>query len=133
MNHTIFDEQADQILWSRNTISQWRSDRNAPRWVMRSALVLLLDDGWLRSTHHEWAALALFIMSSKGETLDAALELLHAGMDKRIAAGWICAAAENAACYQEWKKNDEVVFRTRSSHLTNRTQGICGGGSGLFA
>ncbi|EMF07170.1 hypothetical protein [Serratia marcescens] len=87
-----------------NTINAWGKSKKTPRWAMQSAMVMLLDDGWRPETHAEWAAFAeLFIMTVNVEMLEPVLALLPEGMDKDIASGWICAAVEDAARYQDRK------------------------------
>ncbi|MCS4320727.1 hypothetical protein M2407_005101 [Serratia sp. BIGb0234] len=81
-----------------NTLNDWGKNNSAPRWAMQTAMALLLADEWRPGTHAEWAAFAaLFVMTLNAEMLEQALEALPVGMDKDIAAGWICAATENAA------------------------------------
>jgi hypothetical protein len=87
-----------------NTVNDWGKNNSAPRWAMQSAMALLLADEWRPGTHAEWAAFAaLFVMGLNAEMLEPALEALPVGMDKDIAAGWICAATENAARYHDRK------------------------------
>nr|WP_241390777.1 hypothetical protein [Serratia proteamaculans]ULG15728.1 hypothetical protein 495p1_00121 [Serratia proteamaculans] len=87
-----------------NTLNDWGKNNSAPRWAMQSAMALLLADQWRPGTHSEWAAFAaLFVMTLNAEMLEPALEALPVGMDKNIAAGWICAATENAARYHDRK------------------------------
>lgn len=88
-----------------NTLNAWGKSKKTPRWAMQSAMALLLADAWRPSTHAEWAAFAsLFIMTVNSDVLESVLETLPAGMDSSIAAGWICAATENAARYHDGKK-----------------------------
>lgn len=88
-----------------NTLNAWGKNKETPRWAMQSALALLLNDGWRPAAHSEWAAFAtLFVMTVNAEELVPVLEQLPDGMDKEIAAGWICAALEEAARYRDRKK-----------------------------
>lgn len=87
-----------------NTLNEWGKNNNTPRWAMQSAMTLLLADEWRPGTPAEWAAFAaLFVMALNTEMLEPVLEALPVGMDKDIAAGWICAATENAARYHDRK------------------------------
>lgn len=87
-----------------NTINAWGKSKKAPRWAMQSAMTMLLNEGWLPKIHSEWAAFAaLLIMTVNVDTLESILDLLPEKMDKNIAAGWICAAVEDAARYQDRK------------------------------
>lgn len=96
-------DRARPLLGS--TLNEWGKDKSAPRWAMQCAMTLLLADEWRPTTYAEWAAFAsLFIMGVNVESLEPVLEQLPAGMDKDIAAGWICAASENAARYHDRKK-----------------------------
>lgn len=88
-----------------STLNCWGRNKDAPRWAMQSAMSMLLADGWLPDDNTEWAAFAaLFIMSNGGESLELVLKKLPAGIDTEIAAGWLCAASENAARWRERKK-----------------------------
>lgn len=91
-------------LLTGSLLNAWGRKKKAPRWAMQSAMAMLIDDGWQPVTNAEWAAFAsLYIMTVNADTLALALERLPVGMDRAIAAGWICAAAENAARYYEGK------------------------------
>lgn len=51
-----------------NTLNQWGKNKKYPRWVIQSAMALLLGDGWKPVTHPEWAAYAaIHVQSKKGD------------------------------------------------------------------
>lgn len=88
-----------------NTLNEWGKNKKYPRWAIQSAMVLLLADGWKPVTHPEWAAYAaIHVQSKKGRSLTQLLDVLPEGLDIDVAAGWICAATEDAARYHERKK-----------------------------
>ncbi|MBH3259190.1 hypothetical protein I5P78_22560 [Serratia marcescens] len=88
-----------------NTLNEWGKNKKYPRWAIQSAMALLLADGWKPVTHPEWAAYAaIHVQSKKGRSLTQLLDVLPEGLDIDVAAGWICAATEDAARYHERKK-----------------------------
>ncbi|CAK8742623.1 hypothetical protein SODG_005877 [Sodalis praecaptivus] len=88
-----------------NTLNEWGKNKKYPRWAIQSAMALLIADGWRPTTHPEWAAFAaLFVQSNKVDSLGLSLKTLPSGMNTDIAAGWICAATEDAARYHYRKK-----------------------------
>lgn len=88
-----------------NTLNEWGKNKKYPRWAIQSAMDLLLADGWKPVTHSEWAAYAaIHVQSKKGGALTQLLDVLPEGLDIDVAAGWICAATEDAARYHERKK-----------------------------
>ncbi len=88
-----------------NTLNEWGKNKKYPRWAIQSAMALLLTDGWKPVTHPEWAAYAaIHVQSKKGGSLTQLLDVLPEGLDIDVAAGWICAATEDAARYHERKK-----------------------------
>ncbi|MGL1813905.1 UNVERIFIED_CONTAM: hypothetical protein GPA08_22170 [Serratia marcescens] len=88
-----------------NTLNEWGKNKKYPRWAIQSAMALLWADGWKPVTHPEWAAYAaIHVQSKKGGSLTQLLDVLPDGLDIDVAAGWICAATEDAARYHERKK-----------------------------
>ncbi|MDQ9388632.1 MULTISPECIES: hypothetical protein [Serratia] len=88
-----------------NTLNEWGKNKKYPRWAIQSAMALLWADGWKPVTHPEWAAYAaIHVQSKKGGSLTQLLDVLPGGLDIDVAAGWICAATEDAARYHERKK-----------------------------
>ncbi|WP_368927344.1 hypothetical protein [Serratia marcescens] len=88
-----------------NTLNEWGKNKKHPRWAIQSAMTLLWADGWKPVTHPEWAAYAaIHVQSKKGGSLTQLLDVLPEGLDIDVAAGWICAATEDAARYHERKK-----------------------------
>lgn len=88
-----------------NTLNEWGKNKKYPRWAIQSAMALLWADGWRPVTHPEWAAYAaIHVQSKKGGALTQLLDVLPEGLDIDVAAGWICAATEDAARYHERKK-----------------------------
>ncbi|MDP0522223.1 hypothetical protein QOT19_23150 [Serratia marcescens] len=88
-----------------NTLNEWGKNKKYPRWAIQSAMALLLAGGWKPVTHSEWAAYAaIHVQSKKGGALTQLLDVLPEGLDIDVAAGWICAATEDAARYHERKK-----------------------------
>ncbi|WP_171455214.1 hypothetical protein [Serratia marcescens] len=88
-----------------NTLNEWGKNKKYPRWAIQSAMALLWADGWKPVTHPEWAAYAaIHVQSKKGGSLTQLLDVLPEGLDIDVAAGWICAATEDAARYHERKK-----------------------------
>ncbi|HAF4710429.1 TPA: hypothetical protein G8O14_004326 [Salmonella enterica] len=78
---------------SGSMLATWGKSRSTPYWAASAALSLLLKDGWIPSTHSEWAGTAYLLVREKdSDDLDDYFHLLPENVDRMLAAGWLWAA-----------------------------------------
>lgn len=78
------------------TLQDWVAKNTTPLWACLAALDLCLENGWRPETATEWAVYAYFLIRRrKGEyRLQVFSELIHPGLDRMCALGWVVAALE---------------------------------------
>lgn len=82
-------------------LSDWYTNNKGPLWACKSALLMLIEDGWAPSMNSQFAVFAyLFIRIHSGNLTDLIDRLPH-NVDKITASGWLCAALESRARFKE--------------------------------
>lgn len=79
----------------------WYTNNKAPLWACKSALLMLIEDGWIPAMNSQFAVFSyLFIRIHQGNLTDL-IDRLPQNIDKITASGWLCAALESRARFKE--------------------------------
>jgi hypothetical protein len=77
-----------------------------PFWAAQTALMLMLETGWVPESNLDWCGMAAILFkTNKMNQLEQLIDLLPERIDKRIASGWLTAAIEEDAHFRAARRS----------------------------